>query len=57
MSESTILSIVSMNPTSTNLDENDSILASRQLIHRLLTTDVLFDGRDEFAATPPDEAL
>ena len=39
MSDSTILSIVSMNPPSTNLDENDSILASREFIHRLLKRD------------------
>ena len=29
MSDSTILSVVSLNPPSTNLNENDSILASR----------------------------
>jgi len=36
MSISTILSVVSMKSPSTNLDENDSILASREFIHRLL---------------------
>jgi len=39
MSISTILSIVSMKSPSTNLNENDSILASRasrEFIHRLL---------------------
>jgi len=35
---STILSIVSMKSPSTNLDENDSILALREFIHRLLAT-------------------
>jgi len=33
MSISTILSVVSMKSPSTNLDENDSILASREFIH------------------------
>jgi len=37
MSISTILSIVSMKSPSTNLNENDSILASREFIHRLLS--------------------
>jgi len=36
MSISTMLSIVSMKSPSTNLNENDSILASREFIHRLL---------------------
>jgi len=42
MSISTILSIVSMKSPSTNLDENDSILASREFIHRLLGDDPEF---------------
>jgi len=36
MSDSSILSIVSTHPPRTNLGEKSSILASRQLIHRLL---------------------
>jgi len=53
MSISTILSIVSMKSPSTNLNENDSILASREFIHRLLAFDRQLNRKSGPALTGP----